>query len=135
MSKVILISAGLLGITGVMVGAYGAHGLEARLLNSGADPELVPKKLQQCDIAVRYHLLHAVALLALGLASPGGQGGAIWAAGFWSLGVLLFSGGLYSIVFLGVLGHWAIVPTGGVCMMAGWAGIVSMGLGRLDQKS
>jgi len=36
------------------------------------------------------------------------------------LGVLMFSGGLYLPVLAGVAPHWAIVPIGGVLLIAGW---------------
>ncbi len=36
------------------------------------------------------------------------------------LGIALFCGGLYSMVYLGEMGHWAIVPSGGLCFIIGW---------------
>ncbi len=79
------------------------------------------KRLDQCEIAVRYHLIHVIALLALGLSTsrravPSKNAAAI----FMLLGIALFCGGLYSMVYLGEMGHWAIVPSGGLCFIIGW---------------
>jgi uncharacterized membrane protein YgdD (TMEM256/DUF423 family) len=41
-------------------------------------------------------------------------------AGLFLGGIVLFSGGLYLIVFTGKLIHWAIVPSGGLLLMAAW---------------
>jgi len=49
--------SGILGLTGVALGAFGAHALKDFLLAHGT--------LDAWETGVRYHLLHAVALLAL----------------------------------------------------------------------
>ncbi len=53
-----MLAAALLGALGVILGAFGAHGLQTRLS---------AEQLESWDTAVRYHLLHSVALLALAL--------------------------------------------------------------------
>lgn len=117
----IVLLAGLLGAVGVAIGAHAAHGLEAMLLEQGVAPEQVAKRLSQCDVAVRYHLTHCLALLTLGLLADGlGGKRRVSAASFFLLGIVLFSGGLYSMVYLGQMGHWAIVPLGGLCFILGW---------------
>jgi len=122
-----LIAAGLLGVTGVAIGAFAAHGLEGWLEKQSVDPEAIHKRLQQCEVAVRYHLLHALALLAVGLGGGVRERLVRLASWFWLLGIMLFSGGLYSLVFLGAVGHWAIVPSGGFSFILGWSLIVLMG--------
>lgn len=117
----IVLIAGLLGAVGVAIGAHSAHGLEAMLLQQGVVAEQVAKRLSQCDVATRYHMLHTLALLSLGLVAEGlGTKRRACAASFFVLGIVLFSGGLYSMVYLGQMGHWAIVPLGGLCFMLGW---------------
>ena len=117
----IVLLAGLLGAVGVAIGAHAAHGLEAMLLQQGVVAEQVAKRLSQCDVASRYHMLHCLALLSLGLLGEGfGTGRRACAASFFLLGIMLFSGGLYSMVYLGQMGHWAIVPLGGLCFILGW---------------
>jgi|694.fasta_scaffold00607_22 uncharacterized membrane protein YgdD (TMEM256/DUF423 family) len=135
MSKSWIVATGILGMLGVMIGAYGAHGLEGMLQRSGNDLDWVNKRLDQCETAVRYHLLHTVALLALSLSPLGGYWWSKWTASFWLLGILLFCGGLYSIVFFDKLGHWAIVPLGGLSLIVGWLGLILLGLTGSKQAS
>ncbi len=123
--------AGILGALGVTIGAYAAHGLEASLSQQGLTAEEIVKRLDQCDVAVRYHMLHTLALLSLGLAGAAVRGRrAAAAAGSWLLGIALCSGGLYSMVFLGQMGHWAIVPSGGLCLIVGWCLLATLAFGR-----
>ena len=42
------------------------------------------------------------------------------------VGIALFSGGLYSMVFFDQIGHWSIVPIGGVTLMLAWL-VVAIG--------
>jgi uncharacterized membrane protein YgdD (TMEM256/DUF423 family) len=127
MSKAV-VAAGILGIIGVMIGAYAAHGLEAYLQKQSIGAEDIAKRIDQCDVAVRYHMLHTLAILVLGLSSATNRSRLGTAAMiFWFLGILLFCGGLYSMVFLGKMGHWAIVPSGGLCFILGWFGLVLVG--------
>lgn len=127
MSKAV-VAAGILGVIGVMIGAYAAHGLLANLQQQNLTPEEIAKRLDQCDVAVRYHMMHTLAILVLGLnsstkRSPIGLAAII----LWFLGILLFSGGLYSMVFWGKMGHWAIVPSGGLCFILGWFALILVG--------
>lgn len=128
MIRWLVIVAGLLGALGVMIGAYAAHGLESSLSDQGLSTEEIAKRLEQCDVAVRYHMLHVLVILGLGLSTVGCPKRRGVAAGFLLAGITLFSGGLYSMVFLGVMGHWAIVPCGGLCFMIAWGLIAFLGL-------
>ena len=94
----------------IVCGAFGAHALRARL-----DPE----QLEIWRTAVLYHLIGALALVLYGLLVRGrpGRGIAGWC---FLLGILIFSGSLYSLA-LGaprILG--AVTPVGGVLLIAGW---------------
>jgi uncharacterized membrane protein YgdD (TMEM256/DUF423 family) len=131
-----LIFAAVLGIVGVMIGAYAAHGLEAFLQKQSIEPQLIIKRLDQCEVAVRYHMTHTLAILALSLSSLRRESRiANTAIVFWALGILLFSGGLYSMVFLGKMGHWAIVPSGGLCFMIGWFALAMFGATRRNGRT
>jgi uncharacterized membrane protein YgdD (TMEM256/DUF423 family) len=100
------------------------------------DPDEIAKRLEQCEIAVRYHMFHALALLVLGLSpSCRGLGRTAAAAIFMLFGIAMFSGGLYSMVFIGVMGHWAIVPSGGLCMLIGWGCVASLAFARNEPKA
>lgn len=131
MIRWIVLIAGVLGLAAVMIGAYGAHGLEKSLTEQGLESAEVGKRLEQCDIAVRYHMTHVLALFGVGIASMACPKKRSIAAVFMLLGIALFSGGLYSMVFTGVMGHWAIVPSGGLCFMIGWIAVALTAIGPL----
>lgn len=123
----ILFVAGILGAIGVAVGAHAAHGLELSLLEQGVAPEEVVKRLDQCDVAVRYHMTHVLALFVLGgFVGESAPRRKMIAACFLLLGIAFFSGGLYSMVYVGKMGHWAIVPAGGLCFILGWLTIATL---------
>ena len=101
-----------LAALGVALGAFGAHGLKARV-----GPEL----LETWETAARYQLVHALALLATAWAASRWPGPVVSAAGWLFLaGVLLFSGSLYALVLTGVRALGAVTPLGGLCFIAGW---------------
>jgi uncharacterized membrane protein YgdD (TMEM256/DUF423 family) len=96
----------------VAAGAFGAHGLRARL-----SPDL----LAVFETGARYQMYHALALFVVA-----------WAAGRWPgpwparagwlflAGTVLFSGSLYALALSGVRWLGAITPLGGVAFLAGW---------------
>ncbi|MEQ1438424.1 DUF423 domain-containing protein [Fontimonas sp. SYSU GA230001] len=114
MGKVFLVIGAAYGLIGVALGAFGAHALRARL---PADLLAVWKT------AVEYQLVHALALLAVGLLlRQHGSAGLLQPAGAcFAGGVLLFSGSLYALSLSGVRVLGAITPLGGVLFLAGWA--------------
>ncbi len=123
-----VVLAGILGFVGVLLGAFGAHGLPDRLAAQGFGEVEVAKKVDQLEIGVRYQMFHVLAILAIGLL--GGKASSKkrrLATGFFLAGSALFSGGLYSMAMLDVMGHWAIVPLGGLCFMIGWVIVVMLG--------
>ncbi len=121
-SRTLVLIGCLLGFSGVGIGALGAHSLPKQLREAGFQEDHVLKKLDQCEIGVRYHMYHAVAIFALGL-SPWSRlcRGLRSAAWIFLLGIGLFSGGLYSMAYFDQMGHWSIVPLGGVTLMLGWS--------------
>ena len=83
----------LLGAIGVGLGAFGAHGLSDFLAGLGYAGDDLTRRLDIFNTAVRYQMLHAIALVLTGLAleqRPSGW----WRFAAWSflIGVLLFSG-------------------------------------------
>lgn len=122
----IVLLASLLGAIGVGIGAYAAHGLEASMHEQGLMPEQIADRLRQCEVAVRYQMVHTLALLILGLLPPPHSAWRWLSSLFFTLGIALFSGGLYSMVFAGVMGHWAIVPSGGLCFILGWSSLAGL---------
>jgi uncharacterized membrane protein YgdD (TMEM256/DUF423 family) len=97
----------------IVLGAFGAHGLKERL-----DPQAMDWWLT----AVRYHAWHSLALFAVELSSRHtDRPRAIRVAGvLFLVGVLLFSGSLYTMSLTGLKGLGAITPVGGLAWIAGW---------------
>jgi uncharacterized membrane protein YgdD (TMEM256/DUF423 family) len=119
--RIWLLVAAIAGGSGVGLGAFHAHGLERWLRQRVADEAVIAKRLQYCETASRYQLAHAPALLGLGIWQRRTRGSMKSAAGIlFVTGMLGFCGGLYLGTFSGQLGHWAIVPSGGLCLMLGW---------------
>ncbi|RXK54625.1 DUF423 domain-containing protein [Oleiharenicola lentus] len=109
-SQRLLLIAGLLGFTGVALGAFGAHGLKATL-EAG-------NQLENWKTAVFYQLVHAVALLAI----AGKPVSLAKLGGCWLAGVLCFSGSLYWIALGGPVKFlWPVTPFGGLLLLIGWA--------------
>jgi uncharacterized membrane protein YgdD (TMEM256/DUF423 family) len=107
----ITLAAGLLGFSGVGLGAFGAHALKETLAAAGTLP--------LWQTAVLYQLIHAVALLAVGAGSAAGTP-AHWIARCWTVGVLLFSGSLYGLALGGPKFLGSITPLGGLALLTGW---------------
>ena len=102
--------AGILGFVGVAFGAFGAHFLRGRVGES---------LIEVWKTGVLYHLVHAVALLAL--AALGARAGRIRiVAGLFLAGILVFSGSLYLLVLTGERRLGAVTPLGGVAFLLGW---------------
>ena len=110
----ISLGAALAGLS-VMLGAFGAHSLKARLTE---------KKLATFHTATDYLGYHAFSLMIIGLLIflIGGEIerklklSAIWI----NVGILFFCGSLYGLVFDGPRFLGPITPLGGLCFMIGW---------------
>lgn len=103
----------VLAAAGVAAGAFGAHLLSERL---GA------AALETFETGVRYHLYHALGLLALAalatrIPSPLWS----WSAVLLGAGVVIFSGTLYALALGGPRWLGAVTPVGGLCFLVGWA--------------
>ena len=111
-----LTACGISGFLAVGLGAFGAHGLQARL----ADAADAAKRLSWWQTAAQYHLVHAVALgLVALLVARAPQ--ARYAGIAFTLGTLVFSGSLYIMALGGPRWLGAVTPLGGLGFLAGWA--------------
>ena len=126
-SRWLVLVAAISGFICVGIGAMGAHSLPKRLQQTGLSDIEVQKKIGQCEIAVKYQMFHTLAILSIGLA-PATASRRAWkvACFLFLVGIGLFSGGLYSMVFFDATGHWSIVPLGGATMMLAW---ITLGFG------
>jgi len=100
----------LILFTAVALGAFGAHGLKSYFVKH---PDLEPIY----KTAVLYHFIHGLALLWCS-----GRTGAHWPRVGWVflIGILIFSGSLYALVFTGIRTFGAITPIGGLLFLLGW---------------
>ena len=93
MDRLFFALGALSGLVGVALGAFAAHGLKSRL---------APDLLATFEAGVRYQMLHALALLAVGWAQTRWPGAAMTAGGWlFVAGTLLFSGSLYALSLTG----------------------------------
>ncbi len=107
-------TAAIMLALGVIIGAFGAHGLQNRL---DAYSVTVYEK------AVFYHFIHALGLLAVALMIrmrliPASSGA--WVCGLLLAGIVLFSGSLYMLAITGVRTLGAVTPFGGASFIAAW---------------
>ena len=108
---------------GVGLGAFGAHGLKARVS---------PEMLAVFETGVRYQMYHALGLLAVGWAATRGPGAWIQASGWlFVAGIAIFSGSLYVMTFTGARWLGAITPIGGLAFILGW---VALAVGAVAGK-
>jgi len=111
----------LLGALGVILGAFGAHWLNGAVKQWGLTPDAQARQLETWEVAVRYQLYHAFALLAVGILAQRQPSRLLgWSAALFLAGTLIFSGCLYALVLSGVKMLGAIVPLGGVSLIVGW---------------
>lgn len=98
---------------GVVLGAFGAHGLKARL---------TPDLLAVYQTGVEYHLYHALGLILVGILVVQFPHISGLKVGGWLLlaGILVFSGSLYVLAISGVRWLGAITPIGGLAFIVGW---------------
>jgi uncharacterized membrane protein YgdD (TMEM256/DUF423 family) len=107
-----LFIAGLLIALATALGAFGAHALKAHLPQD---------KLQVYETAVRYHFLHGLGLLAIGVLLRSLDGELLrWSATLVLAGIVLFSGSLYLLTFGAPRLVGIITPVGGLTLIAGW---------------
>jgi uncharacterized membrane protein YgdD (TMEM256/DUF423 family) len=113
MDRTFVLIGALAGVVGVGLGAFGAHGLRGRLS---------PEMLAVFETGVRYHMYHALALVATAALMGRLDGRLVNAAGWlFTAGIVLFSGSLYVVALAGISVFGAITPIGGLAFLAGWA--------------
>ena len=112
MDRFFFIAGSISAFLAVALGAFAAHGLRTRLS---------PEMFNIFEVGVRYHMYHALALLAVAWASTRWPGGSITAAGWLFLaGTIIFSGSLYLLSLTGLRWLGAITPVGGLAFLLGW---------------
>ncbi len=115
-----------LAMLAVAAGAFGSHSLKARLS---------AVMLAVFEVAVRYHMYHALALILTGGALAR-YGASLFrkAAWFFVLGILLFSGSLYAMSLLDIRWLGILTPVGGALFLMGWL-FLAIGFFRADRAA
>lgn len=112
MNRVYFMLGAALGGLAVAAGAYGAHKL-------GRYPENAAAAIY--ETGVRYHFIHALALLAVSRAMEAWPGMAARFSGIcMTAGIILFSGSLYLHAAVGVKWVARLTPVGGLLLICGW---------------
>jgi uncharacterized membrane protein YgdD (TMEM256/DUF423 family) len=106
------INAGL----AVILGAFGAHGLENKLSK---------RMMEVYQTGVQYHFYHALGLILVGLIADKINNPQIaWSGWSMFVGIILFSGSLYVLSLTEVSKLGIITPFGGVAFIIGWVFLV-----------
>jgi uncharacterized membrane protein YgdD (TMEM256/DUF423 family) len=95
----------------IAAGAFGAHALRARL---------DVRSLEIFETAARYHLIHSLALVAIGIVVDQGLMAARRSGVAFAAGIVVFCGSLYALALTQVKVLGAITPIGGVAFIVGW---------------
>ncbi len=120
MNKRIVLTAALFGMLAVILGAFGAHGLEGKISE---------KYHETWETAVDYHFYHTLALLFLATFSRAKFPLIRMAFICFVIGIFLFSGSLYLLSTQEITGFsnasllGPVTPIGGVFFIAGWVGL------------
>ncbi len=109
----ILVFAALLGMLGIIFGAFGAHLLKKKLTS---------EQLTSFETGVKYQMYHAITLLTLGFQYNIELNTALWC---FTVGIILFSFSIYGLVLSDAFGKklkilGPITPLGGLLLVAGW---------------
>ena len=120
MNNQIILTASFFGVIAVILGAFGAHGLEGKISEYHIDT---------WKTANQYHFYHTLALLFLSTFSRAKSQSIRVSFIFFTIGILLFSGSLYllsvrelwGIEKVSILGP--ITQLGGLCFIVGWIGL------------
>ncbi|MGB1517969.1 MAG: DUF423 domain-containing protein [Crocinitomicaceae bacterium] len=120
MNKQIAIVSVLLIALGIILGAFGAHGLKQ---------VVSPEKVASFEVGVRYQIYHGIALLILSLNASKIEGSLKVFLAFILGGILFFSGSIYLLALNDLIGPdlsflGPLTPVGGVLMIAGWGVLV-----------
>jgi uncharacterized membrane protein YgdD (TMEM256/DUF423 family) len=112
-AKLFLILGGINAALVVMLGAFGAHGLKAKL---------TAEMLAVYQTGVHYHLFHALGLLAVGVVASqiADSVWLKWSGWLMLVGIILFSGSLYVLSVSGLRWLGMVTPFGGVAFIAAW---------------
>lgn len=114
MVKFFLLFAAINGMLAVILGAFGAHALKAKIS---------APLLAAYQTGIQYHFIHVLGLLALSLLIlrlSDVPMALLLSGGLWIAGIILFSGSLYGIALGAPSWFGPITPMGGLLLILGW---------------
>ncbi len=116
MDRKILITGAIAGLLAVILGAYGAHGLE-KFVDADSITSFVT--------GVRYQMYHAIVIVMLGMMNMIDPDLKKKIYYFFLSGIILFSGSIYLLVTDQIFGIdlssiGFITPIGGLLLIIGW---------------
>ncbi|QRN40640.1 MAG: DUF423 domain-containing protein [Neisseriaceae bacterium] len=115
-NEIIQMLAALLGVTGIIFGAFGAHALK-KIFDT--------EQLTSFEVGVRYQIYHALFLLFISMNDSITCVHRDWLVYLVFVGVLMFSGSIY-VLNLSKLGSnkfkflWPVTPIGGMLLIISW---------------
>ena len=112
-AKLFLLLGSANAMLAVMLGAFGAHALKAKL-----DESL----LKVYHTGVEYHFYHALGLILVGIIAMNSQPNIWIKSSGWMMfaGIILFSGSLYLLSILNLRWLGMITPLGGLLFILAW---------------
>ncbi|WP_332651361.1 DUF423 domain-containing protein [Lysinibacillus sp. 54212] len=114
-----IISGAIHGFLAVSLGAFGAHALKDILTEYSTGI---------WETAVQYQMFHAAALILIGILSSSKLFGEVKrlkiATIVMNLGILFFSGSLFTLALTDIGKFGAITPIGGVLFLTGWVMVI-----------
>ena len=116
-SRIFLAIAAIFGGLSVGAGAFATHALREKLSE---------RSLEIFETAARYQMYHALALVLVALLISRAEfPQPLFVVAGWSfiIGVLIFSGSLYTLSLTNIKVLGAITPLGGAAFIAGWGAL------------
>ncbi len=116
MNKAILVTASILGIIGIILGAFAAHGLKQMITT---------ESIQTFETGVKYQMYHALFLLVVGASSMVQDKFKRFIFCLVLVGIFFFSGSIYALATNSIstfdfktIGF--ITPIGGLLLISAW---------------
>jgi uncharacterized membrane protein YgdD (TMEM256/DUF423 family) len=108
-----LAAGAILMLLGVMLGAFGAHALQA---------QLTPRQLASYQTGVQYQMLHAFGLMIVAIVAQltGVTPRLRWSARLMAVGIVFFSGSIYLMTAGAPRSLGMVAPVGGIAFMGAW---------------
>ncbi|WP_202081519.1 DUF423 domain-containing protein [Caldalkalibacillus salinus] len=112
MMKLFVLLGSINAFLTVALGAFGAHGLKGKLSDY---------HFEVFQTGVQYHMMHAIGLILVGILAQWLNPNLLnWAGWTLLIGIILFSGSLYTLAMTGIGKLGAITPIGGLAFLIGW---------------